>query len=118
MDMSTAPGRKRSPIPLARPTEARPLVGERAVSLPAYVSVLRSLKLALVLAPIGVAAACGAAPTRYAGAPPAVQPEPSASASSVPTSSSPPSAVPSIEPSTAPPPAAGGRRPTMPGESS
>jgi hypothetical protein len=112
--MSTAPTKKRSAAPIARPTEARPLVGERAAPLPAYVAVLRAWKLALVLAPIGVAAACGGAPTRYAGAPPAVQPEPSTSVSTTTTASPPPSAPPPIAPSTTPPPAAGGLRPTSP----
>ncbi len=129
--MSASSHRKLGPAPLARPArepherserserdarEARPLEGRRAAAVPAYVM---ALKLALVLAPLGLAAAGGCATTRYAGAAPPVRPEPSASAATESASASASvsaSAVPTLEPSAVPPTAAGGLRPTMPGE--
>lgn len=112
--MSATPSRKTSPAPIARAVVTRPLVGERTSAAPSYVATFRALRAALLLAPLGLAAACGATPTRYAGTPPAVTPEPSTTPSTTPSTPPSPTVSPPIAPSDTPPPAAGGLRPAMP----
>lgn len=113
--MSATPSRKTSPAPIARAVVTRPLVGERTSAAPSYVATFRALRAALLLAPLGLAAACGATPARYAGTPPAVTPEPSSTTPSTTPSTAPSTTVsPPIAPSDTPPPAAGGLRPAMP----
>jgi hypothetical protein len=115
--MSASNVRKLAPSPIARPASPRAIAAERAVATPGYVAAYRALKIALLVAPIGVAAACGT--TRYPGSQVPVTPVPSASTEgsaepdAQPTPSTTPATTP-IAPPTVPPPAAGGKRPTMP----